>query len=532
MNSDIKNKTVDELLGLLENQSSKEMEADILCVLGFDLSFSNPDKAIEYLTRALRICEEIGYTAGIADSLMNLGIIDNSHSNYSKAMEKFHRVISICEHSADKDGLARCFNNIGIVFRELREYSTGLEYFTLAMEINRQLGNEVLLSSNLNNIGDTYYGLGDYDRALEYYRESLKIKEKLGEKSAQSKTYNNMACAYLGKDDYDQALKLFKMSEKICEELDQVEGIADACNNIGVIYRNLGDNEKAIELFKKSHSILHSLGLKRGIAGGYANIAVSLLNLNELDEALDHARKGLDVADEIGDLSIQRTCNKVISEIYERKGRATEALKYYKEYKLANDTINDLSKQRELSRLETKFEMKTMRKELEIWKTASRIDHLTGLNNRMGLREIIEREIEQAGETGKPIGIIMSDIDFFKSFNDNFGHDCGDAVLKIVAENLKEELGKENHLGRWGGEEFLIILPGQGIQRGSAVAESLRKRIEALSSECSGKSRPITMSFGVSQFDCSRDIESCIKSADDALYRAKQNGRNRCESAQ
>ncbi len=155
-----------------------------------------------------------------------------------------------------------------------------------------------------------------------------------------------------------------------------------------------------------------------------------------------------------------------------------------------------------------------------------RTDALTGLNNRMRLDEALENEVSRAQRYQSTFSIIMLDIDYFKKVNDTYGHLAGDEVLKKLSDLLKRKLRKTDVAGRWGGEEFLLLLPQQGRRHACMIAEKLRETIEANEFTNVGT---ITASFGVTEYASKDIVNNLIKRADDALYRAKDLGRNRVE---
>ena len=160
----------------------------------------------------------------------------------------------------------------------------------------------------------------------------------------------------------------------------------------------------------------------------------------------------------------------------------------------------------------------------------TQIDGLTQINNRNFLDDNYHREFLRARRTNSSLSVIMGDIDFFKAYNDFYGHQAGDACLKEVAQALKEVVKRPGDLvARYGGEEFVIILPDTSLEGCRTIAELLRAKIEALkiSHQTSNLSKYVTMSFGCSTY-CGDEIskEALLEKADKALYRAKQAGRN------
>lgn len=156
---------------------------------------------------------------------------------------------------------------------------------------------------------------------------------------------------------------------------------------------------------------------------------------------------------------------------------------------------------------------------------AAHIDSLTELQNRRGFYEYYNVEIVPRME--KDIAsVVMCDIDFFKKVNDTYGHNAGDAVLQMVASTLRDGIG-DGKAFRWGGEEFVLLLPGSNREHARNLAERLRKTIEEKICHFDGQDIQITMSFGVKELDSACSIEMNIEEADARLYKAKTSGRNR-----
>jgi diguanylate cyclase (GGDEF)-like protein len=160
-------------------------------------------------------------------------------------------------------------------------------------------------------------------------------------------------------------------------------------------------------------------------------------------------------------------------------------------------------------------------------------DPLTGLYNRRYMQEFLERELHSARRRHRPVTVMMLDLDHFKRFNDSFGHAAGDRVLASVGEILQRSVRAEDVACRYGGEEFTLILPECNLQQASVRAEIVRKRVaENCSHPGKGPADGVTISVGIAAFDETTDrVDLLLKFADDALYKAKRNGRNRVVQA-
>jgi diguanylate cyclase (GGDEF)-like protein len=153
-------------------------------------------------------------------------------------------------------------------------------------------------------------------------------------------------------------------------------------------------------------------------------------------------------------------------------------------------------------------------------------DVLTGVYNRKYFYKIAKEKIEACSDK-KHMSLLMMDIDKFKNINDTYGHPTGDVVLKKVMNICKELLGKKYYIGRYGGEEFLILLDNANSEKALEIGETIRRRIENLEILHDNKCIKITSSFGIFTSVRERDLENMIKFADKALYEAKSLGRNR-----
>lgn len=158
-------------------------------------------------------------------------------------------------------------------------------------------------------------------------------------------------------------------------------------------------------------------------------------------------------------------------------------------------------------------------------------DSLTGLLNRRAFMPLLSQEQARAQRSGQPFSVILADLDKFKVVNDTWGHEAGDDVLRQAAARLKSALRQQDILCRWGGEEFLILLPETDAPGALNVAEKCRKQLQGCPIDINGITHTQTISLGVACFDGIESVELLVSRADEALYQAKENGRNRAELA-
>lgn len=168
--------------------------------------------------------------------------------------------------------------------------------------------------------------------------------------------------------------------------------------------------------------------------------------------------------------------------------------------------------------------------ESDLFLADSQTDKLTKLRNRMGFHDdyaSVIKQLESREEDGFFVSLLIGDIDHFKRVNDTFGHNAGDAVLTHVARQMRSSVRDSDRLYRWGGEEFLVVLPGADLDQAAMVAERIRKRIEQNPCRYEEDEICVTISLGVAQLDRSLSAEKNVGIADKRLYLAKEGGRNR-----
>ena len=167
-------------------------------------------------------------------------------------------------------------------------------------------------------------------------------------------------------------------------------------------------------------------------------------------------------------------------------------------------------------------------RDMERFKHLAETDRLTGLFNKGKFNEVLKKEIERAKRYKRPLSLIIFDIDRFKRINDTYGHKVGDEVLRELAKVIKSIIRKTDFLVRWGGEEFVILAPETDLDGALKLAEKLRQTVEKHQFPTV---KNVTISLGVAQYIDEETPEEFIIRADTALYKAKENGRNRVEVA-
>lgn len=274
-------------------------------------------------------------------------------------------------------------------------------------------------------------------------------------------------------------------------------------------------------------------------------------NAEIFDRFLSTARKEAAVAEATGELTDHMThvldnmsvANKGTDAYGEALGKAISSLGRIDAAQDAKATIAEalestrhmaaLNKALEKDLQNSSVEIGRLREDLESLRQEAYTDGLTGIGNRKRFDQALRQSIVSAMEKGTPLCLMMIDIDYFKQFNDTYGHQIGDEVLRLLAKTLRENVKGQDTPARYGGEEFSIILPNTHLDNALILAEQIRKAVSSKkvrnlrTGEDLGQ---ITVSIGVSAFEPGEPINQFIGRADGAMYMAKNSGRNRVRS--
>ncbi|MGM0675472.1 MAG: diguanylate cyclase [Spirochaetota bacterium] len=215
----------------------------------------------------------------------------------------------------------------------------------------------------------------------------------------------------------------------------------------------------------------------------------------------------------------------------EVRSRVKAQLRAQEANEILEQAVDDLNRQL-LASVQHESQLKREQNEMARFNRSllerANTDPLTGLANRYHLTSIAQYEQERSARAETTFSVILADIDHFKEVNDHYGHDCGDKILKGVAQRMQAVVRAQDRIARWGGEEFLVFLPDTVCDGASMLAERLRGAVADTPFSCDGIETPITISLGVNACSTNANLDRCIEQADVALYAAKDQGRNRC----
>ena len=572
-----------EALLLLETIPDNQLRISILLSLGWSYkNIGEYKRSLECSLESLKLSENSGNDKLKARSLNLIGINHILTAKYADSLTCFLEAVKIFRRIGVKKEIASTLNNIGIAYDMTGSYESALNYYLKSLKIKEEIGELTWIASTLNNIG-VIYKLTDFpDKAIQYFKRALKINRELKKRSSIAITLTNIGIIYYKKKDYKKALKYYSDALRIDEELGSKRGIANSLNNIGLTLFGMNKPEEAMNYYKQALKIREKLGDKRSIVRTLLNIA----EINRTSEFLKEAIKTLNVviemAKSINAKSEIASAYKALYKIYEKRGNTGNAFNYLRKFQILNREIMNKKSREKVLEIEKRNQMENKEKEIEILKKnkliqqmtirrqkfiknvfftgafflligvlvlfylyrskkrinnelenvnqkldkSSRTDPLTGLSNRRDMYEKIAYELNRISRVKESFSLVICDIDDFKLFNDKHGHDCGDFILEKLAKYLSSLIRKQDTIGRWGGEEFLILLPETTLEGAMKLSEKIRKDIASKLYDFNGTKFSLTLTLGVCSYDRETVWSECLKSADDALYRGKKAGKN------
>lgn len=574
-------------------EADESKRAGILNELAALLTESNPDHGARLSREALESARTTRNTAQEAAAHFGLGDAGRVTGDYRSALEHYSMAFDLFDNQGNALQKGRCLRRLGDVHYFVTNLDHSLRYYLRALRVFEQIDEKEETASArlqaghlLATIGNVLKASGDMNGALDYYQRSHSVYMKEGFSEGIPGVLHNMGGALQEKGRLDEAREVYRKVISDARERNDEYLCSLALNSLGSVCLLKNDFEEAEKLFQYSLETSTAMGRKSGILASLMK-QVELRSLQGLNrEALDISRRAEVLALELNDRRAQtgilhekgallhslgeheeafttiarqqRLHEEVMAE---KRVRQIDVLRLRYEAEAKEREIERLRRDRAVQRimifgaavglllagislssvyrsvrLRTRVNRELSGKNAELAKAykrveeLSRTDELTGLANRRAMLERLTGEQARSARNGRGFGLILGDIDDFKAWNDRCGHECGDAVLVELSERIRKALRGQDLAARWGGEEFLILLPDTDLNGANRVAEKLRGLVCGTPFMWKGSRIDLTMTFGICEGGLVL-IDEALRVADTAMYRGKRMGRNRVETA-
>lgn len=381
----------------------------------------------------------------------------------------------------------------------------------------------IILPYLSNGLITFYINNNEAEKAIEIYKNNIEGTVENLSTVQQADTYSNLLNISILKEDFDEALKYSDMifnlnfnnrvltnrtKNSVGYILLKTGNLRGAEENLLNVWNNLKQDEYT-PLMGDNLSYITELNLvQSNYKGAYSYTNLHLNKIKEYNKSASYLK--LIEAEE--EYQIQQ------------KDRDIDEARAIQKFRLKAMFI--ISVLLVILIISISMQLRTVYKDKKIFESMARKDYLTDLYNRRTFIEKVEEENIRFLRSGNWYSIVIADIDGFKMFNDTYGHECGDEVIKIVSKTLKHTCRKQDVVARWGGEEYIILLPSTSITGAKVIAERFREHIESIQFVFNDKKLGITMTFGVTEFHKGQTMEQMIHNADIAMLRGKESGKN------
>lgn len=504
--------------------------------------FENPQRAYEICCEIEKHGTEQDNWYEIAYAQLYMGDTLFSMGKLNEAIDHMLSGEKIQKKYGYDDLLIKNYNITAIIYMTQGDDFLALDYLYYAIELAKKLKNYIMLGMLYNNIGVMLHNRGDAVSAAEYFEKGIEISKKEGSKDKDAvyderQFYINICGKYIEEENYLKAKECLDKATAGYQIKYSSVSEASVISAYALIYYKLGEEEKAYEICIKVLHMEQAAFDEVEAFEDFLDIVLIFIKTEHYDDARQLLLKLDEVSEKTKILKYQLKICCAWIEYYEATRNKELLNEYYKKYfeikqklnrELDEAIITAIDNRRKLED-EREFNEQLNENNRELVRE-SEIDELTGINNRYGLRRYFEKLFKKAVVHNDRICMAIFDIDYFKVYNDKYGHLQGDECLKKIAYIIKTTANNDYFAARYGGDEFLIMGRGKTDEEIKQFADDLFQKIkkENISFDAHPDSDRVTISLGAVNFPVEKesDISDFIHSADNVLYKVKEQGKN------
>lgn len=481
--------------------------------------------------RARGTAERAGHRKDLVDALMALGYLQYYRGAMNESLVNLQRAYDIARAAGDEAAQYKVLGYIANVYADTKvgQYDRAIEYYRQLLphyEASRAREN---FADTLFNLGSTYERKADLQAALEWYRRALAAEERLGreEEAAFVKRSIGVVLGKLGR--YGEALPLLDDALRVFAARGEQDRVMLVRQSRGIVHRRAGNVSAAIADLEATRGWYARQKNTRYLEKTEEELALVYAAAGRWHDAYAartrHAALQQQLAEQLRE---EHTSRLRVQFDADRKEQENRAL------------VRENATAARIRRLQTTilllgaaiiavlaYLMVRLNRDKRRMRDMAMTDELTRLPNRRHFLAAAEEQLQHARAAQTPFALIAFDIDHFKRINDTWGHAAGDAVLQRVAHACRTALRPNDQIGRTGGEEFMVVLPGASEADAVAVAERLRAAVESIDCADIDPTLRVTISLGVATRTLEDSLARLSAMADELLYRAKELGRNR-----
>ena len=532
---------------------SIQEKIDLMNSLAWRLRIRNPQRALALSLDSLQMSkpqgtEEQTHERGIAASLVTLSFLDGEAGRLDSSLSRSLDALSHLQDQPQPEILIGAWYTLGWAYYYSGDYPASLEFGLKSLKLAREIEYKEWVAWCLDLVASAYK---DTSQAIQMYRDALDIFDELGSLEGRSRILNNWAHTLKEAKEYANALEMAHKSLELAKHGKLKGDVINVAATIGEILTGMGEYDQAQTKLREATLLFDEYG--RDISSVYilVDLGEVYLEQNDLDQAEQVLYSALELSEEMEMRNEQARCHLYLSNIFEQRVKFEKALEHYKKFQTLREGISGEGALKQLAALRVSNQIETAQRDAEIHRLqkeklqieldehkrvhailedlATR-DPLTNLFNRRHFLNLAEHEWKRALRYGHPLCVLMLDVDHFKKINDEHGHAAGDKALTTVANVIRSTLRSTEIAGRYGGDEFVVLLPETLPENGLLVAKRICQTITDYTISSDVGVIELTPSIGVACItkdnrEAFKSITELLNHADKALYTAKKAGR-------
>lgn len=575
-------------IALANSQSSlPAAEAHSLIGQASELRHEDPEAALNLLDTALNQHGEHYELHERVDLISLAAVISRQQGWFDRGSEYADQMIHLARQSNDTTLLGRGMHMRGTILAEKGEITSAIEDFHAARELFEENPDINRLALTINAIGLSHSLLENPQRAKVYYQQALPLAREVDNQSLELTILSNLAMIAAKLEGPIAGIELHQQALVLAREREDTRRTANQLANLCSQYVIAGMLDQAEPACVEALPLAETLGHVRLLAGTQMTFGDLLLEQGDLDEALQYYNRSLATID--GSLPfVEMELQEKMIGLHEQRGSFDDALSHMRQLTLLQEEMLNQQHQQAIEELEMRYQVEQTTRELNLlrlenelqaaeirqqdfmllatatalilvliialvtWRSyrmksmlqqdltlrnkklneaVERVNHLanrdslTGLLNRRAFQEIAELENSKRKHNQTPLTIAVADVDKFKEINDQYGHPVGDEVLKATAQRIKQSLRDVDTVCRWGGEEFILMMPDTSVENTQRLIQRIRRNLAQDPIQTASGIFSITLTFGIAEVRSS--IKEAIQAADDAMYAGKRAGSDR-----
>jgi diguanylate cyclase (GGDEF)-like protein len=500
-------------------------------------------RGVALAREAIELARATGDVLGEAQALYCLGRNLYSQADYPGVFETQGASLALFRSLGHVDGEARCCNLLGIAHRQLSDYGRALEMYDVALRAFRETGDLKWQARVISNIGNVEVQLGNHSTALELFEQALDIRREIGDSEGAGFDLNNAAFGRIQRalqlrrgGDHDscqleaeRALGLLDRALAIARQYGYKRLEAFCLQTMGEAYQAMAQPEVALGMADEFLRLARESSDKWIEAHGLACAGELRHQMGRHEEALAQLGQALAAFEALGSRDEAARVLRILSQAHESLEQIAEALACIRRAGAIEQTLRSEETESRARALAARRRLDQARLETERFRRLAMEDSLTGLANRRQLDERLESLVREARKAGAVVTVALADVDHFKGINDRFSHAVGDEVLRCVGEVLRAHCRLGDMVGRYGGEEFMLVFRHLEMRPAAEICERVRRSIEGWDWKSIHPQLRVTLSMGLSSSASFDEPQAMLDAADHWLYEAKHHGRNQIQ---